>query len=211
MSLGGGRSIVAGALALIVVLLLASCGGSSSSTGEEQTAREPSKEFAGPNGENKLVRFGVEASAPERESASAVLNQSFEARASADFEAQCATLTAKEIDKVAGSGKKSASVAQCSAKLKKLAEPLAKSEPFRTDKLEGEVTAMRVKGNRGFAFFHGTDGKDWVMPLEKEGVTWKVAAIQEEEVPSKASQGSSKAPSAKAPASEGSGRGEPSA
>jgi len=203
MSIRGGGFIRAGILALLAVLLIAACGGSgSSTTGGEDAVKEPSREFAGPTGKNKLVQFGVEASEAERRAASAVLDQSFEARASADFAAQCATLTAKEMEKVAGAGtgagKKGASTAECTVKLKELADPLTRSEPFRKDKLEGDVTAMRVKGIRGFAFFHGTDGRDWMMPLEKEGAIWKVAAIQEEEVPSKASPKPSKAPPSKA-------------
>jgi hypothetical protein len=171
-------------LALLVVVLVAGCGGSDSTSSSVKATPEPSSEFLGPTGKNRLVEFGAEASAPEREVAGAVLDQSFQARAAADFAAQCTTLSAKEIAKVVGS-EKGASAAQCVEKLEELAKPLASSEAARKDRLGGSIAAMRVKGNRGYALFHGTDGKDWVMPLEKEGPVWKVAAIEEEELPSK--------------------------
>jgi hypothetical protein len=175
----------------ILAIAISGCGGSSSSTPptpQEAGKGEPSKQFLGPGEKNKLVEFGTEASAAEREAASAVLDRSFEARESGDFAVQCATLSSKGIEAVASKG---ASVSQCTVKLKKLAEPLAKTASFRKDKLPGEVTALRVKGDRGFALFHGTDGKDWVMPLEKEGGSWKVAAILEEELKPEPAKGTS--------------------
>ena len=79
-------------------------------------------------------------------------------------------------------------MAGCSVKLKRVAELLGRSRTVRKDRLAGPIAAMRVRGSRGFALFRGTDGRDWGMPLEREGATWKVAAIQEEELLSKASK-----------------------
>jgi hypothetical protein len=45
------------------------------------------------------------------------------------------------------------------------------------------LAALRVNGKQAFAFYHGAKGKDYVIPMEKEGGEWKVAALLPEEAP----------------------------
>jgi hypothetical protein len=181
----GSHRIIAAAVALLVgALLLGGCGGGSSSSPSSSSSGEPanaaSAQFLQPKSPtNELVEFGAEAPAAEREAAEAVLAKNLKAREEADFATQCATLATLVPEHMSESKKKGAAAAKaCPAELKKLAEPLASSKPFRVDTLAGgTVAAFRVKGNQGDALYHGNDGKDYAMPMFKEGAQWKVAGL----------------------------------
>jgi hypothetical protein len=177
-------------MAVIAVgLVMAGCGGGSGgSVGDASSGIEPSVQFLKATGPNELVEFGAEASRAEREEANAVLEENFKARAAADFTAQCVTLSAqtiKEVDYTAHVSSTRKSEKGCGGKLRELATPLSKSKEAREDRLDGPIPAMRIKGKRAYALFHGTDGKNWVMPMKKEGGEWRVAALQEEALPAK--------------------------
>ena len=66
--------------------------------------------------------------------------------------------------------------------MKKLASPLSRTKEARKDTLTGSITALRVKGGQGYALYHGNDGTDYAVPLEKEGGTWKVSSIETKEL-----------------------------
>ncbi len=166
------------ALLCIVGVLAAGCGGggSSSSSSEAASGGEPSAQFLNAKskkGDAKIVKFGAEASAQEREAVNAVVVENLKARAAADFETQCETLNKKSFAQIPGAKNQKG----CPAALKKLAEPLSGSKKLREDTLTGSIAALRVKGNEAFALYHGNDGKNWAVPLEKEGVSWKVGAL----------------------------------
>jgi hypothetical protein len=177
------------ALAAIALLVfLAGCGsGSSSSSEASTTSGSPSSESNNPlsggpssfiepnNPNNKYAKFGKEASAAQREAASAVLAENLEARESGDFATQCATLNAAGVKELAGSKKPSPET--CAAGLKKLAEPLKNTEEIRADTFDGQIDVFRVKGTKGYALYHGTDGNNWMMSMVEEGGAWKVGAI----------------------------------
>jgi hypothetical protein len=156
--------------------VVSGCGGGSSSTqGSAETAgAEPSTQFLKPHSKYKnLVKFGHEASAEVREEAGAVVAESLEARAAADFNAQCATLSMKVIAKLPDAKTRR----DCAAALKEVAEPLPSTKEYREDTLSGSITAMRVKGDLGYVLYHGSDGKDYIVPMEKEAGTWKVGSL----------------------------------
>jgi hypothetical protein len=174
------------AIAIVVALaLLAGCGGGSSSSSSassngDPVAQNPTAQFLKPKSPtNELVEFGTEAPAAERKAAEAVLAENLKARERGDFATQCATLATLVSEHMAEGKKKGAAAAEsCSAELKKLAEPLSQSKPFRVDTLSGgTVSLLRVKGNQADAIYHGNDGKDYAMPMFKEGMQWKVAAL----------------------------------
>ncbi len=147
-------------------------------------------------GPNELVEFGAEATPSTREAANAVIEKSFTARAAANFAAQCATLSKKAVEQINATAHVSPSGKApkgCAGKLKELATPLGKSKEAREDRLAEPIPAMRVKGKKAFALFHGTEGKDWVIPLEQEDGEWRVAALQEEELQPKSASKSSAA------------------
>ncbi len=131
-----------------------------------------------------MATFGKESDEAERSAASAVLSESLEARQAADFAAQCATLGKRGMKAVFGPGGK-VEPSECAATLERLAKPLSKSNGVRTDTLSGEIDALRVKGEQAFALYHGNDGNDYAMPMEKEGGRWKVGSLITIELPKK--------------------------
>ncbi len=165
---------------LVLMPLVAGCGGGadpSNSVGKEGRT-DASAAFLRPNdpSTDKLVKFGAEAPAEVREEASAVLTRNLKAREAAEFETQCATLAQKPIARITGAKGPEASKS-CAKDLRKEAEPLSSSLPFRTNQLSGPISALRLEGNKGYALFHGMDSDDYAMPMIKEGPEWKVASI----------------------------------
>jgi hypothetical protein len=49
--------------------------------------------------------------------------------------------------------------------------------------MTGPIDALRVENETAYAFYHGTKGEDFVIPMIKEDGEWKVASLQEQEVP----------------------------
>lgn len=177
--------------ATVVVLVLAvaiavGCGGGSSTDSSTKTSGEPSRQFQdpkGPNGPEPVATFGAESGDGERSDASNVLAENLTARQDADFTAQCATLGKRGMEAVLGEGSSKANLAKCKTELEKVAKPLPSTKKIRTDTLDGEIAALRIKGDQAFALYHGTDGKDWAMPMEVDGGEWKVGAILTTELP----------------------------
>jgi hypothetical protein len=175
---------------VIAALLVAGCGGGSSSSssptasGSATTASdssegaEPSKQFLKPKGKNEIAEFGSEASVEERETASKVVEESLKAREEADFATQCETLSLKGIEEIPGTKNR----AECPKSLKSFAEPLSETKEARKDTLSGPIDAMRVKGEKGYALYHGTDKKNYAVPLEEEDGAWKVASVFTQEI-----------------------------
>lgn len=181
--MGRGGLRVGLCLALLFAgVLIAGCGGGSSSStassSEAASGTEPSAQFLKKKGKNTIPKFGEESSTQEREAANAVVVESLEAREAADFKTQCETLNMAAIKEVPGAKTR----AGCSAALKKLAEPLAKTKEIRKDTLSGSIAALRVKGEKGYALYHGNDGKNYAVPLEKEGGAWKVGSLVTTEI-----------------------------
>lgn len=173
---------VLGAVALLA-LVAAGCGGSGSSTaGESGAGASPSKEFLGPKEANAQAKFGQEASAAERSEVSGTVEASLQARGERDWAGQCATLSAsvkKNLRKLAKKAR--VPIHGCAAEL----GALGKGAPSKVleDNMAGPVAVFRVKGNRGYALYHGNDQKDWAMPMVKEGGEWKAASLVAEELP----------------------------
>ena len=180
-------------VAFVIALAVAGCGGSSSSSSNGSppaegsassgvSPQEPSGEAASSflkpkNPGNKYVRFGREGTSTAREAASQVLIQSFIARQAGDFATQCRTLTRAAKAEVAGVEKPSAARAACPKALQKLAEPLSGTKEARKNTLGGPIDALRIEGKKAYALFHGTDGKNYAMPMTMEAGAWKVAGI----------------------------------
>jgi hypothetical protein len=185
--------------ALLLAALVAGCGSSSGDPPTSSTAGPTSS--AGGNGNplligqpgassfikpknpnNKYAKFGKEANSAELAAASEVLAENLKAREAADFATQCATLSAKAHEEITEVKNPSKSKSLCAGALKKLASPLKNTEEFRVDNFGGLIAAFRVKGKTGYALYHGTDKKDWMMPMFKEGSIWKASSISTTEV-----------------------------
>jgi len=162
--------LLAGCLALLAA---AGCGGSSSSSTDAGSPAASSTQFPETKKDRPIVTFGKEASAEEREAVNEIMVESLIAREEADFATQCKTLNKTGLEEIPHAK----DPAGCPAALKKFAEPLPVTEEVRKDRLSGSIAVLRVKGEFGYALFHGNDGKDYAWALKKEGGRWKLSAI----------------------------------
>jgi hypothetical protein len=168
---------------VLVAILVEGCGSSSSGSSGSSGDTEASTEFTKEGGNNRPATFGEVAGADEREAASQVLERNLKARASGDWAAQCATLTAGRIRAVEATGKSFGAGRGCVSSLKAQAEPLSQTKAFRVNTLIGPIDVLRVKGSIGYALYHGTQHKDYAMPMKKEDGGWKVARLATTEIP----------------------------
>jgi hypothetical protein len=161
-----------------VGVLAAGCGGSSDPSSTVATSASHAPEFLRPKGKNnKFVKFGTEADDVTRHAATVVLGNNMKFRAAGNFADQCATLSSTGLNEaISFPGAKNAA-AVCPHLLRKLAEPLKGTEQIRADTFKGEIDALRIKGHQAYAFYHGNDGKDHLMPMTEEGGAWKVSSL----------------------------------
>jgi hypothetical protein len=152
------------------------CGGGSDSVAEASAS------FLNPKTKSKIPKFGEEAVTAEREAASEVLERNLEARETGDWETQCATLTVGAVKKVEEEFSFFASKSDCVRSLTAASTPLSSSEAARANTMTGPIDALRTKGDRAFALYHGTQGKDYAMPMEMEDGEWKVDDVVTEEL-----------------------------
>jgi hypothetical protein len=177
---------------LLLLLALLACGlataagcGGDEATGEPETAAKqerlypwlkgPSREFLIRDGDNSVQTFGHEASKAEREQASGVIQAWMKARAAQNWAKDCSyfsrhyvyTLITADAMKVSN------------GKVKNCAQGLAffghaASGSYKNN-LTGPIDSLRVDEGQGYAQYHGSDGHDWVIPLEREDGKWWVA------------------------------------
>jgi hypothetical protein len=180
------RALEAFLLGLALIISLVSCGGSGSdanASGNHGDPSSPSREFMAPGGENEPSRYGAEAGVGVREAASRVLALNLRARASADWRGQCASLSPKAVKKVEKEDLLIGIAEGCVAAVKLAAEPLSASAKARTDALAGAIDVLRVLRSSAYALYHGSDGKDYTMPMEKADGRWTVGALAATEIP----------------------------
>ncbi len=177
---------LAAILVVMLIIAIAGCGSGSSTTDASaaSTGGSPS-EFTKPGSQaNKYANFGGEGSDQQREAASVVLKTNFEAREKANFKAQCASLSKAAVKHVEEEDLKLGGAKGCVAAVKLAAEPLSASKEARHNTLSGPIAVLRIKGKGAYALFHGNDKKDYAIPMELEGGSWKVGpALVAVEVP----------------------------
>lgn len=142
---------------------------------------EPSAEFVGKGENGKLAKAGKEASVADREAASKVLEESFEAREAKAWAAQCGTLTAKAVKTVEEEAAKEGKAKGCASSLESIGKTAPQS--ILENPMTEPIAALRINGGEAFAFFHGTGGKDYVIPMEKENGEWKVSGLAPQGAP----------------------------
>jgi hypothetical protein len=184
--MGGCRKPLGASALALVVLALAGCGSSGGDSTEAASTSEeypwikgPTREFLEPNGDNVVQTFGKEGSKAEREQASEVIAAWMRARAVQDWKKDCSyfgPLYTREITRDAHSVTK--------GKVKNCPQALAyfkhEASGDYVNTLDGPIDSLRVgifKGQlkQGWAQYHGNDGRDWIVPVEKEGGRWMVS------------------------------------
>jgi hypothetical protein len=177
---------------LLLLLGLAACGlgavagcGGAEATGEPETAAKqerlypwlegPSREFLIRGGDNAIQTFGREATKAEREQASEVIQAWMKARAAQDWAKDCSYFSRKYIrilvaeDAVQVSKGRVKNCPQALAYFGHLASGTYK------DNLTGPIDSLRVGEGHGYAQYHGNDGRDWVISVDREKGKWWVS------------------------------------
>lgn len=169
--LGAAGVLIAVAMTAMIV---AGCGGGSDSDASEV---EASKTFLTKGGKNTIPKFGEEADEEEREAASEVLEENLQAREAGDWETQCESLTPAAVKSTKEEAETRGASKGCAKDLEALGEPKSETQSIRENTMTGPIDALRVKGNRGWALYHGSKGKDYAMKMEKVDDDWKVDSL----------------------------------
>ena len=184
--MGGKRRIGALISVAFLAAVAGACGGGASagsnSTPSKKVQSEPSLEFLGKGPNGQLVKVGREASQAEREAASRVLKKSFDAREAHDWRKQCSTLSSLLVEQIEKASAVFGATVGCavSLELQTSRAPKAGLE----NNMTGPIDILRVNQRiNGFAFYHGTRGKDYIIPLIKEHGEWRLTALAAEEIP----------------------------
>jgi hypothetical protein len=127
--------------------------------------------FRRPGADNSIPEFGSEADGRVRAVATAALNAYLAARAAGQWGKSCSYLGAAINRQVAAFVKASQGQSpNCTALLKTITEQ--SSEVARP--LRGPLAAFRVEDDRGFALFYGPRRQPYMIPMVREGGSWKV-------------------------------------
>lgn len=171
-------------LSALAVGATVGCGGGEA-TGETETTvkqerlypwlKGPTRQFLIRGGDNAIQTFGREATKTEREQASAVIEAWMKARAAQNWGKDCSYFSRRYVHSLITTD----AVKVSEGKVKNCAQGLAyfghaASGSYKNN-LTGPVDSLRVEGNRGYAQYHGNDGHDWVIPVEREGGKWLIA------------------------------------
>jgi hypothetical protein len=176
-----------GLLALLVAAaLLAACGGgeegSTQAGGGSQGAEEqaaPSSRAGesaepAPGGEASIEGFGSEAEGAEREAILSVFSGYLDALAEKDYRVACEHLSAvvrESLAQLAGGD----STTKCPSTLPALLAPTAAQ--IAQEQAKGEVTKVRVEGERGFVVFKAPGAELYQLTMLAEGGEWKAASV----------------------------------
>ena len=164
---------------MLGLLLLAGCGeaDTSGSTKEERLfpwVKGPAREFLS-GGDTAIPTFGQEATEAERAQASRMVHGWMRARAATDWAKDCShfsrsyvkALVAEDAQQVSG------------GKVKTCPQALAYFGPQASgdykNTLSGPIDSLRVQESQGYALYHGRDGRDWTIPMDREDGKWWVA------------------------------------
>lgn len=184
----GGRLILRSTCVLVLlIVVLGGCGGGSGSSTEaaETESRPypwvkgPTREFLHPGGDNVVQTFGEEGTTAEREQASRVIEAWMRARAVQDWKKDCSYFSRyyRKIITDDAHGVTHGKVKNCA---QALAYFKHEASGDYVNNLSGPIDSLRVgvfKGqrNQAYAQYHGNDGKDWIVPMNRDGRLWKVS------------------------------------
>lgn len=184
--MGGGR-ILRSACALVLLLVaLSGCGGGSDNTTEAAKTEShlypwikgPTRQFLEPGGDNVVQTFGREGTRAEREQASETIEAWMRARAAQDWKKDCSYFGQGYRENITNDAH-----GVTNGKVKNCPQALAyfkhEASGDYVNNLSGPIDSLRVgvfkeQLNQGWAQYHGNDGRDWIVPLEKENGRWMV-------------------------------------
>jgi hypothetical protein len=169
------------ALAVSALLALAGCGGGSASTTPDQASHSSAAPAAkqgrrgeAKGGEASIEEFGQEATGPERKAMLAAFEGYLNALGDKDYAGACAHLSQlvhESLAQLAGKG----STKGCASLLAALLSPSAAG--IARVQAEGQVSGVRVGGERGFVLFHAPGARLYQQTMVREGGRWKAATV----------------------------------
>jgi hypothetical protein len=164
---------------------LTGCGGDQATGDPEPEARPerlypwlkgPTREFLIREGDNAVQTFGREATKAEREQADEVIQAWMKARAAQDWKKDCSYFSRQFTHNLIATD----AMVVTEGKVKNCAQGLAwfghvASGSYKNN-LTGPIDSLRVGKDHSYAQYHGNDGHDWVIVLEKEAGKWWIAS-----------------------------------
>ncbi len=138
-----------------------------SETAAERRAAGRAAPFVKPSADNSVPTFGAEANTSQRDRAEAALKAYLRARAGGDWPTACTYLAAstrqgfERLAKGATSG--------CAPILAALSKGADRTDPFT-----GSLVSLRVQGATAFALFYGSHHQRYIVPMAREGSSWKL-------------------------------------
>lgn len=176
------KSKVVLGLLILTVLFVTGCGDSSSRE-EAATSKDaafpkgPTKQFYVPGEDNAVQLFGDEAAPAVRKRVSGVVQTWMRARAAADWAEDCRYLSQETVEYALNSGTTlgQGKVRDCGEALAIIADRGPKVS--RRYNMAGPVASLRLQEGRGYAQYHGDEGRDWIVPVQREGGSWKIGAL----------------------------------
>jgi hypothetical protein len=170
-------------LAALAALVMAGCGGSGDGGTETSGDKPdriypnvtgPTREFLVANGDNIVQFFGREASVAERKEASHVLNAWMRARAAENWAEDCKYLFPSYRKRLVADAHNvsNGKADNCAQALDYFGEAASGD---LVDTLSGQIDSFRVREGKGYAQYHGNDGKDWIVPMNKFEGHWRVS------------------------------------
>jgi hypothetical protein len=181
--MAGGRRLALGGAIIVLAAAASGCGGSDSSSEVGSTAAEspravypegPTREFIVPGGDNVVQMFGREATPAERKEASAVIAAWMRARAAQNWKKDCSYFSRKYLKIITDDAHRvtDGRVDTCPEALAYFGHE-ASGDYVNT--LSGPIDSLRAGEGHGYAQYHGRDGRDWIVPMDREGEKWRVA------------------------------------
>jgi hypothetical protein len=184
--MAGVRRIPLHLLLLLLTLLIAGCGGGDDGTvGSKAKAGAvdwslyppgPTREFVIPGADNAVQEFGHEATKAERQQAAALISKWMHARAEQNWKKDCSYFSGGYIHSLVVTD----AVKVSQGKVKNCPQALAyfghRASGSYKNNLTGAIDSLRIGEGHGYAQYHGNDGHDWIIPVEREEGKWWVSS-----------------------------------
>jgi hypothetical protein len=177
------RLLLLVALMVCGAAVVAGCG-SGEATGEAETTAKPgplypwikgpTREFFIRHGDNAVQTFGREATPAEREQASRVIEAWMKARAAQDWKRDCSYFARAYVHQLVATDATQVTHGRVKTCPQALAYFGHKASGSYKNNLTGPIDSLRIGEGHGYAQYHGNDGHDWVIPVDREDGKWLI-------------------------------------
>jgi len=171
-------------IALTGAMILPGCGGGDATTDDSAAAAKvryhwvkgAAREFLVPGADNVTQAYGREASVGEREQASKLIHAWMSARAVTDWKRDCEYFSHSYARRLTADAHSvtGGRVKTCAQALAHFG-PIAAASGNCKNTLDGPIDSLRIESGLGFAQYHGSDHKDYVISMQKEDGKWAVS------------------------------------